>query len=718
MKVSGRTQLPAVISTKTLFPKSPDSDIQDTRSDRRFQAQRRKIRNPGFSGGGVRLKKDVASVGKKSGPATPLLRWKFDDADLSFPNDKAPVPERELERKARRKMRNAEEIPVSARKLASALWKLQLPEVTGGSGDGRGQHMKLSARLGLEPHVSHMGVPFLSDLNSREYGAEANDLSQSPLSISGSKNGALYKVEPSFPFSNSAMEGATKWGPGYSETPDEVYRFYDRMKLLEDQRVNTVSAVSALQVELEQARNRIHELETEHRSSKKKLEHFLRKLAEERAAWRNREHDKIRAIIDDVKDDLNRERKNRQRLEIVNSKLVNELAEAKLSAKRFMQEYEKEKKSRELMEEVCDELAKEIGEDKTEVESLKRESMKIREEVDEERRMLQMAEVWREERVQMKLVDAKLTLEEKYSQLSKLIADLEAFLRSRSATLDVTELREVEFLREAASSVKIHDIKEFSYEPPTSEDIFSVLEDLQAVEANEREIEPCAAYSPASHASKVHTVSPDANGFIKNHMQRYSNGSIDQNEDIEDGSGWETVSHAEDQGSSYSAEGSDPSVNRICQDSNVSESGTEWEDNAGHDTLNTETSKVCPVSARHSKKKVSSITRLWKSCPSNGENYKIVTVEGGMKGRISNGRISNGGIVSPDQGSGGGGLSPRSLVMQWPSPDSGNPHIARGMKGCIEWPRGIQKNSLKAKLLEARMESQKIQLRQVLKQKI
>ncbi|KAH9603364.1 hypothetical protein KSS87_009699 [Heliosperma pusillum] len=40
------------------------------------------------------------------------------------------------------------------------------------------------------------------------------------------------------------------------------------------------------------------------------------------------------------------------------------------------------------------------------------------------------------------------------------------------------------------------------------------------------------------------------------------------------------------------------------------------------------------------------------------------------------------------------------------------------MKGCIEWPCGARKNSLKNKLFEARMESPKIQLRQVLKQKI
>ena len=60
----------------------------------------------------------------------------------------------------------------------------------------------------------------------------------------------------------------------------------------------------------------------------------------------------------------------------MNSKLVNELADAKCTAKRYMQDYDKERKARELIEEVCDELAKEIGEDKAEVEALKRESMK------------------------------------------------------------------------------------------------------------------------------------------------------------------------------------------------------------------------------------------------------------------------------------------------------------------------------------------------------
>ncbi|RZB67090.1 hypothetical protein D0Y65_037467 [Glycine soja] len=511
------------------------------------------------------------------------------------------------------------------------------------------------------------------------------------------------------------MEGATKWDPLCSKTSEGAQHIYSHMKHL-DQKASAVSVVSALGAELEQARTRIQELETEHHSSKKKLEHFLKKVSEERAQWRSKEHEKIRAYIDDIKAELNRERKNRQRIEIVNSRLVNELADVKLSAKRYMQDYEKERKARELIEEVCDELAKEIGEDKAEVEALKRESMKLREEVEEERKMLQMAEVWREERVQMKLIDAKVALEEKYSQMNKLVADLESYIRSKSTEPNTMDMKEAQSLQQAAAAMNIQDIKGFSYEPPNSDDIFAIFEDANFGEANEREIEQYVSHSPASHASNIHMVSPEANEISKGGIQRRSDVFMDDNGDIEgDESGWETVSHVEDQGSSYSPEGSSRSLNRNHRESNVSgRSVLEWEETAGEETPITEISEVCSIPTKQAKK-VSSITKLWRSTyPNNGDNYKIISVEG-MNGRLSNGMLSNGVIMSPDHGSGKGGLSPQDLLYQL-SPESGSPHAHQGMKGCI--PRTAQKNSLKARLMEARMESQKVQLRHVLKQKI
>lgn len=678
MKVTGKSNFPATFSGRN----SPDSDLKPT--------TRKKTRNRSLTRGNP--------VGRRSRPETPLLNWKVEDKERKKEKSEG-IEDEDDEGGRRRGRRRKGASVVSARKLAAGLWRLQqLPEkIPVGGGERRRD------QLGFQHDKVYPGIPFLYNHKDKSYGLEAKDPLQSPNSVSRSKNGLLSKVEPSMQFSNSGMEGITKWDPVCLKTTDEVRQMYSHMKRI-DHQVSAVSIVSSLEAELTLARARVEELETERRSSKKKLEHFLRKVSEERAAWRSREHEKIRAFIDDVKSDLNREKKNCKRLEVVNSKLVNELAEAKSLAKRYMQDYEKERKDRELIEEVFDELAKEIGQDKSEAEALKRDSMKLREEVDEERKMLQMAEVWREERVQMKLVDAKVALEEKYSQMNELVAGLETFLRSRGVNIELKDLREGESLKQAAASVNVEVVKEFTYEPPNSDDIFAIFEDMNFDEGNEKEIEPCAAYSPDSHASQVHTVSPEAN-VIRKAMNEYGG----HNDEIEeDESGWETVSHLEDQGSSYSPEGSVASVNNNCRDSNASGSGREWEGNECGETPVTEISEVCSMPT-HQLKKVPSVARLWKS--NNGENYKIVSVEG------ADGRNSNGSIVSPDRGSGKGGISPMDSVGEWSSPESGR-HHARGMKGCIEWPRGAQKNSLKSRLLEARMESQKVQLRHILNQKI
>lgn len=560
-------------------------------------------------------------------------------------------------------------------------------------------------RLGFKPGVGHGGHQFSCHHARRECGSEAKDLVRSPCSVNGPNNAYITERPSPFHLSNYEMEGATKWDPVCTKALNEDS---DDSKLL-DQKLNA-SLISALERELEQARARIEDLESERRISKKKLEHFLKKLSEEKAAWCSREHEKVRAIIDDMKSDMNRERKNRQRLEIVNSKLVNDLSEAKLLGKRYMQDYEKERKARELIEEVCDELAKEIGEDKAEVDLLRRDCLKLREEIEDERRMLQMAEVWREERVQMKLIDAKVALGEKYSQMNYLIGALEKFLWSKGVTLDVRETREAEMFRQASSAINSQDIKElFTYEPSNPDDVFAVFEEMAIAESHEREIE----------------VSPEIDNQSKDSSHRlsdaYHRGDLDYGDDV---SGWETASHVEDQGSSFSPQGSIISVNKMCRvNSNASgRSCIEWEEHVGNETPISEISEVCSAPSKH-QKKVKSISRLWRSHPKNDDNYKVITVDGmNNNGRLSNGKVSSSGApISPDHASGKSGFSPSDMVG-WSSPDSVNTHINRGMKkGCVEWPRGggvHQKQSLKHRLLEARMESQKIQLRQVLKQKI
>ncbi|KAL8520558.1 hypothetical protein ACS0TY_011185 [Phlomoides rotata] len=103
-----------------------------------------------------------------------------------------------------------------------------------------------------------------------------------------------------------------------------------------------------------------------------------------------------RAQISELKAELECERKSRKKMEYLNKRIGRELCE--------------ERKGREALERVCEQLAKEISADKAEIARMKKE-------MDEERKMLRTAEVIREERVQMKLAEAKILFEERLSQL-------------------------------------------------------------------------------------------------------------------------------------------------------------------------------------------------------------------------------------------------------------------------------------------------------------
>lgn len=47
-----------------------------------------------------------------------------------------------------------------------------------------------------------------------------------------------------------------------------------------------------------------------------------------------------------------------------------------------------------------------------------------------------------------------------------------------------------------------------------------------------------------------------------------------------------------------------------------------------------------------------------------------------------------------------------SQQRTWTSPESGNPHVTRGMKGHVEWPKNHVDVTLRAKLYEANLEQQ------------
>ena len=200
---------------------------------------------------------------------------------------------------------------------------------------------------------------------------------------------------------------------------------------LREQHSSSMPLVLALGSELDRVCHQIDQLIQEQRANQNDIEYVMKCFAEDKAAWKRREREKIHDAIKNVAEELEVEKKLRRQTERLNKKIAREMANAKASHLKVSKELEREKRAKEILEQICDELARGIGEDRAQVEELKRESAKVREEVEKEREMLQLADVLREERVQMKLSEAKYQFEEKNAVLEKLRNELEGFMRTK-----------------------------------------------------------------------------------------------------------------------------------------------------------------------------------------------------------------------------------------------------------------------------------------------
>ncbi|KAK6124461.1 hypothetical protein DH2020_041791 [Rehmannia glutinosa] len=415
---------------------------------------------------------------------------------------------------------------VSARKLAASLWQLAVTTNGGGS---------VRWRSGL---FDRLGFEFCS----------------------------------SFPNPKFATEGVTKWDYHNSKAWDDIGYFQSNFKL--------TSIASTRQAELFKAKKRVNELKSERGWLRTKIKYCMKKLEEERGSWMRTEHHKICSIVKNLEDGVKRELKDRKKMDILNSKLLRDIAEAKLLARKFMHSHGKEKKARELFENMCSELAKEIEGYKAEIGALKSQRQKIQEEVEKERRMMQMSEVWREEQAQKKLVDAKLILENKFAEMNNLISDLKAFLSKSDSTTE-NVMSKAKVLRQSFDPVSIEGIKEFSCVVPKSDDIFTIEEDM------------CYNKSVCSN-----------------------------------GSGMETVTEAEINSSRNLGE-NEFSVNKIRRSKCKSNRDTEQK------FQKSESCEISSVSLNQSKKKGSSASKLQRTLPSNNKGtFKKILVDG-------NGRLSN-----------------------------------------------------------------------------
>ncbi|WMV35720.1 hypothetical protein MTR67_029105 [Solanum verrucosum] len=315
----------------------------------------------------------------------------------------------------------SDDLSVSARTLASTLWETKLKDLE---------------EMGWKERVSKLGSAALQFHDPVSQRTERSKV-RSHRRRKSTKADLSNQNDCSIELDRTQNHGQTLSRHHLKDvchgltTCKELLKVLSHVWNLKDQKSTCSSLFAAINRELDWLCDEVSKLIRKHRHNHSEVDDLLKKFEEEKMAWKVKEQDKIHTAITSVAREFKIEKKLRKQTERLNKKLGRELADTKASLSKAVKELEGEKRDRDILEQVCDELARGLGEDRAEMEELKRQSAKIREEVEMEQKILQLADVMREERVQMKLSDAKYQFEEKHAVADKLRNELEAYLRSK-----------------------------------------------------------------------------------------------------------------------------------------------------------------------------------------------------------------------------------------------------------------------------------------------
>lgn len=338
-------------------------------------------------------KKEIGAlklVGKKGGPITPPPTWK-----LSPP----PVAS-----------------TISARKLCANLWEIQHQH----------QHQQLQAKM------SKGGM----SMRVRQYREKGP---QFPSHLVDPSNSPPHQVATYYPPSTPASSVDSRGRLGESshnlKTSTEFLKVLNRIWSLEEQHASNVSLVKALKIELDTARIRIKELLREQQTDREEIDDLMKQIAEDKLYRKSKENDRKKAALQSARDELEDERKLRRRSESLQRKLSREISEVKFAFSKALKDLERERKARTLLEELCDEFARGIGDYEQEVRALRHKSEKDHGARDgQDRLIVHISEAWLDERLQMKLAEARGDVAEKNTIVDKLSFEIETFLKAKRSS--------------------------------------------------------------------------------------------------------------------------------------------------------------------------------------------------------------------------------------------------------------------------------------------
>ncbi|KAG4117489.1 hypothetical protein ERO13_D12G235200v2 [Gossypium hirsutum] len=410
-----------------------------------------------------KLSRRILLVGnsKTEGPCTPCPSWKLYDPQpqpqpqaLSHQSYIFPHPP----------------AAVSARKLAASLWEFHQylhhhhhhhhsqPKMhRGGLNNTNGRYHQRHHRNSLLKNKAIDFSQFLDDpcpssdpdqpesasglrrhiaqtLMKHHRSFEKNNQALQP--VSPSSYGSSMEVAPYNPAvtPSSSLDFRGRIGESHYnlKTSTELLKVLNRIWSLEEQHVSNISLIKALKMELDHARVRIKELLRDQQAGRHEIDNLMKQIAEDKLVRKSKEQDRVHAAVQSVRDELEDERKLRNRSENLHRKLARELSEAKASLSNALKDLERERKSRKLLEDLCDEFARGIKSYEQEVHTLRQKSDEEWTGVaDHDHLILHISESWLDERMQMKLEEAQSGFAEQNPAIDRLGFEIETFLQAK-----------------------------------------------------------------------------------------------------------------------------------------------------------------------------------------------------------------------------------------------------------------------------------------------
>jgi hypothetical protein len=186
----------------------------------------------------------------------------------------------------------------------------------------------------------------------------------------------------------------------------ELLKVLNRIWSLEEQHAADVSAMKGLKRELQHAQACIQEHMQERQRYRHDIDSLASHVTEDKMSRRNKEQEKMMASFRSLQEELEDERHLRKHSENLHRKLGKELSEMKSAFAKAVKDLEKEKKATTLLEDLCDEFAKGIKNYEEEIRILQKKRVKEYENKFD-KSIVHFSEAWLDERMQMQSADVR-----------------------------------------------------------------------------------------------------------------------------------------------------------------------------------------------------------------------------------------------------------------------------------------------------------------------